>query len=318
MTSGRKDKNGVQSEIAWGSSDFESESHKAQFARCLWAGVVPPKFSYSGSAAYSHAALAATDGYRTLTEAVEIEVGMVLSHLKLAGECQIAEIGPGTGGHTVDLIGGISSASDDLRVRYLGLDFSATLLTIARPVLKSVAASGLETAIWDIDEGPTDAIRLWRSDGIVLTLMVGNTLANLDDPVTALRNIRASLAVDDALLLSVNLVGDQIDPEEMTSPYRTSEFRATVLEPFRAAGIDIDTCKFDFLYEDHEVMAFVTLGTDYLHDRGILPAGRRIRCFRSRRFSLDTFRSYLTESGFPSSGIYLHRSGDLAVVLAMI
>jgi Histidine-specific methyltransferase, SAM-dependent len=306
----------VQPEIFQGSSDFESEAHKAQFARCLWAGVVPPKFSYSGSAAYSHAALASTDGYRTVTNAVELEVGMVRSHLSLAGECQIAEIGPGSGGHTVALIGGISSASDGLGVRYLGLDFSATLLGIARPVLKSVALSGLEVATWDIDEGPTDAISRWRSSGMVLAVMVGNTLANLDDPVTALRNIRVSLKVGDALLLSVNLADDQVGPEEMTSPYRTPEFRATVLEPFRAAGIDIDACKFDILYQDHEVMAFVTLGADYQHDQGVLPAGWRIRSFRSRRFSGDIFRSYLTQSGFLPSDIHLRRTGGLVVALA--
>lgn len=306
----------MQSEASQGRPDFESESHRAEFDRCLRAGVVPPKFSYSGSAAYCHAALAATDGYRTVTDAIELEVGMVLSHLGLPGECQIAEIGPGTGNHTVNFIEGISSASDGFRARYLGLDFSATLLRIARPVLEPAAASGLEIATWDVDEGPTDAIRRWRHGGVVLALMLGNTLANLDDPIAALRNIRASLAVGDALMLSVHVVGDQVDPEGLISPYRTPEFRETVLESFRAAGIDIETGEFEIVYQDHEVMAFATPRTDIQNDRGTLLAGRRIRCFRSRRFSLDVFKSYLTESGFLPSGIYIRQASGLAVALA--
>ena len=296
--------------------EFESEAYKEKFFRCLWSGVVPPKFSYSGSAAYSHAALAATPGYRAITEAVKLEAGMVLSHLELAGECQIAEVGPGTGYHTIDIIKTVSTVRNDLQIRYLGLDFSVTLLDIARPVLENATTLGLKTAEWDVDEGPTDAIRRWRANGIVHTLMVGNTLANLDDPAVALRNIRESLAAGDTLLLSVNLVGDKPDPAEITSPYRTPEFRATVLEPFRAAGVDIDT--FDILYEDSEVMAFVTLGANYYHERDTLPAGQRIRCFRSRRFSQDTFIGYLKESGFSSSATYLRRAGDLAVALAVI
>lgn len=300
------------------SPGFESESHRAQFARCLWNGVVPPKFSYAGTSAYGQAALAATSGYRAVTNAVDLEVDVLRRHIGPAGECQIAEIGPGTGGHTVDLIQGLKAVSDPLRVQYLGLDFSATMLNLARSVLKTITEPEMALTTWDIDEGPTDAIHQWRSAGMVLTLMLGNTLANLDYPIDALRNIRASLIAGDALMLGISLAADEIDPERTIEPYRTSEFRATVLEPFRAAGVDIEACDFELFYQEGEIVAFVTLGVDYQHELGVLPAGRRIKCFRSRRFSTDALSRVLLEAGFAPSDTVVRGFGSHGVILGLI
>jgi uncharacterized SAM-dependent methyltransferase len=313
-TTGSKGR-GVQSEPC-GSAYFESPEHEVQFVRCLLAGVVPPKFSYAGTAAYRHRALTATAGYQAVTDAVELEADMICRHIGLVGERQIAEIGPGTGRHTVDLLRKLSATSDDLRVRYLGLDFSKTMLDLASPVLARVMPTGLRLVTWDIDDGPTDAIRRWRSVGTVLGLLLGNTLANLDDPVAALCNARESLKPGDALLLSVNLAIEDMDPASIVAAYRTPEFRATILEPFRAAGVEAG--ELDIYYVNGELVAFVSLSADYRHKLGWLPKGRKIQCFRSRRFSLQAVQGALYESGFAPLKVTLRRSGPLAVVLASV
>jgi L-histidine Nalpha-methyltransferase len=271
-------------------ASFESRAHEDLFRRCLRVGVVPPKFSYAGSAAYRHHALAVTNGYQAVADTMDLEAGMI-RHLSTQ---QIAEIGPGTGAHTAALLRALSITP----VRYLGLDFSRTMLDLAAPALQWAH----NFAVWDVDNGPTDAIREWRSGGSVLALLLGNTLANLEDPAAVLRHIRESLEPGDTLLLSVNLADDEVDPASIVAAYQTSEFQDSVLESFRAAGVD--TSDLELSFHDGELRAFVTLSAD----------GRRIQCFRSRRFSPSVLMKAL--DGFEK--VSMRRSRQLGVVLAQM
>ncbi|GAB3860531.1 L-histidine N(alpha)-methyltransferase [Dactylosporangium cerinum] len=273
-----------------GLASFESRAHEDLFRRCLQSGVVPPKFSYAGSAAYRHHILAATNGYLAVTDAIALEADMI----RHFDPRQIAEIGPGTGAHTAALLRVLSVASP----RYLGLDFSRTMLELAVPALQG----NPDLAVWDVDEGPSNAIREWRSSGMVLSLMLGNTLANLDDPEVVLRHVRESLDPGDALLLSVNFADESVDPASIVAAYQTAEFQASVLESFRAANVD--TGDLEVTFGDGELRAFVTLNDD----------GRRIQCFRSRRFSPGALEKAL--DGFKK--VCIRRSGSLGVALVSV
>jgi L-histidine N-alpha-methyltransferase len=315
-------------------------------------GYLPLKFAYTGSAAFTHAELARTDGYAAVVGTTPLEVETLFSSLTCGVPTQIAEVGPGTGDHSAQFLAGLRQAaarSRDLRRdrssqgphRYLGLDFSATLLSMAAarvsdafhapspsaafafPPSSSRLGPGPEvsTVLWDLESGRTGGIEAWRrGDERILVCILGHTLGNLEDPAQALRNLAFSTRTGDLLLLGVTLCPqsyDESDPGVVLYPYENEVFTAAVLEPLRAAALADGAADFAVRLVGRTVIGEATL------TRPVELAGRRyprsttIRCFASARFLVPEVLDLLRGAGWRTVNWGTDESGDHLAAVAI-
>lgn len=219
---------------------LEHPSHLEQILEHVRSGFLPLKYAYAGSAAFTHDTLARTTGYASVIGDARHEVATLRRARPQALPGQIVEIGPGNGTHTTALF----DTADQLLPgparprRYLGLDFSSTLLGLAAERLaESRPDLEVSTAHWDMESGPTTRIEAWRRGAQpVLACVLGHMLGNLADPGQALRNLALSLRPGDSLLASLTLYRSDCDEDAILDPYRTEAFTDAVLEPLRAAA----------------------------------------------------------------------------------
>ncbi|WP_433376064.1 L-histidine N(alpha)-methyltransferase [Actinoplanes sp. CA-142083] len=289
---------------------FERPDHRDAVVRGIRAGVLPLKFAYAGSAAHTHDRLAHGEGYQSVIGAVS-HVREALHSAELDDLSRIAELGPGNGVNSLALLRQLKDI-ERFPGRFLGLDFSATLLDIAADnferEMPDVRFAG---AVWDAEAGPTDAIRDWREDepGPIPLLFLGNTIGNLEDPVATVRNLLASMSTEDTLVIGATLRGSG----DMTKPYENEVFRAAALEPLIACGIDTRLLEFRVEYRDHRVVGTATL----LGPVGEgLEAGHEVRCFMSRRFSAAEIEQIIDEAGGERGITSADASADHLVVTA--
>ncbi len=284
-------------------SFFERADHHDAVVRGLQSGVLPLKFAYAGSAAFTHDLLARGEGYQSVTGLGALAC-QALSELREpgSGPVRLAEVGPGNGRHTAEVFRLLREAGFP-RVRYLALDFSETLLDVASQRLREdLLVAGFDKRFWDVEEGPTDRIKGWRAgDAAPLSvLFLGNTLGNLEDPVTALEHLRHSVRAGDRLVLGVTLRDQADDPDTVRAPYLTEVFEAAALEPLLALGVERRLLDLSIVYDaagDQVVGEVRLLGPVPAGERE-LPAGHTVRCFRSRRFDLGDVHRIVSAAGW--------------------
>ena len=279
--------------------EFESAAHRAEFAGCLQDRYLPLKFAYTGTAAVAHSRFARSTGYRDVTGPVDAEAKALLAETPVMSG-QLAEVGPGTGVHSGELLRALAD-SHATPHRYLALDFSSTLLGLALDHLaKSAVRPGqLSRATWDIEAGPTQHITEWRADGEPIALgFLGNTLGNVEDPQDVLTHLALSSRSGDVLALSVTLRSQHRNENEVLAPYRNRVFRSAALESFRLAGIAPDDLLFTVSYQDGSVIGMAECVKPVYFDGIEIDRGEHIRCFLSRRFTVEQVRTLLEASGW--------------------
>jgi L-histidine N-alpha-methyltransferase len=294
---------------------FERPDHRDAVVRGIRAGVLPLKFAYAGSAAHTHDRLAHGEGYQSVIGAVS-HVREALHHAGLDDLSRIAELGPGNGVNSLALLRQLKDI-ERFPSRFLGLDFSATLLDIAADNFeREMPEVCFDGVIWDAEAGPTEAIRDWRKEqsepGPIPLLFLGNTIGNLEDPVTAVRNMLASMSTEDTLVIGATLRGTG----DMTKPYENEVFRAAALEPLVACGIDTRLLRFRVEYRDHRVVGTAVLDGPVALDGDVLEAGHEVRCFMSRRFSAAEIEGIIAEAGGLPGLASADASADHLVVTA--
>ncbi|WP_344612938.1 L-histidine N(alpha)-methyltransferase [Dactylosporangium salmoneum] len=259
------------------------------------------KYAYAGSAAYTHDRYASTADYSAMmASAANESETLLMSGVRDLDLRDLAEVGPGNGRHSVAFLRGLAERGRAPR-RYLGVDFSATLLNIAAERIRAQAGAGLavDTAVWDVEDRPSPCLERWRSGaGPVVVCMLGGTLGNLESPVQVLRNLADGLCSGDVLLLTVLLRPATAAVESTMSAYRTEAFRCAALEPLVAAGLRPADMRLTLTYDDSAVVGEVTLLRDARVGRTRLPRGHQFRCFLSRRFAGDEVIRLLYDSGW--------------------
>ncbi|MET8042746.1 L-histidine N(alpha)-methyltransferase [Micromonospora sp. NPDC005215] len=280
---------------------FECERHRRAALAAIHAGQLPLKFAYAGSAAHTHDAYARTDDYLSMLASARHEAEALLAAQTLtAGALAVAEIGPGNGKRSSAFLNRLTTLGHPCR-RYLALDFSATLLAIACHRLAHFAGGqmSVDSHVWDIESGASQGVERWRpGPEPVVACLLGHTLGNLECPTAALANIRASLRPRDVLVLSV-VVGRPDEPAEtVLAPYRCPEFRDAALEPLLAAGLPEVDLDFVLRWGDGAVTGEAVLRRPGVLDGTLLPAGHRIRCFQSRRFSYPDVIAAVRDAGW--------------------
>lgn len=281
-------------------------------------GYVPLKYAYTGSAAYTHDALARTEGYATVVGAASFEAETLLGVLGDRPSDQVAEVGVGNGTHTVAFLSALTAAAAPERMRYLGLDFSTTLLGLALPRI-AAAFPGLDrtSGHWDLEEGRTRLISAWRgATGPVLVCLLGHTLGNLEDPEQALRNLASSTLPDDILLLGLNLMPQDADEEAVLAPYLNDVFRAAVLEPLCATSLTEDSLRLGLRTRGRAVIGEATFAEPVSVHGYDFTAHSTVRCFLSARYLVEEPLRLLRSAGWRVSGWAVDESATHMAVVA--
>jgi len=270
---------------------LENPSHLHQILDHVRGGRLPLKYAYAGSAAFTHDALAQTAGYAEVIGDARHEA-TTLIHAQPDGlPDQIVEVGPGNGAHTAalfDVAEQPGAAPAAQRRRYLGLDFSRTLLKFAAQTLAARTDLDVSTAHWDLEDGPTPRIEAWRRGSRpVLACLLGHTLGNLEEPGQALRNLALSLRPGDTLLVSLTLYRPDSGADSILDPYRTETFTAAVLEPLRAVAAADSAFRLKLRLVGRTVIGDAEL-TQPVSAADREPIGHTtVRCFASARFLLE-------------------------------
>lgn len=304
-------------------SGFESEPQADEFWRALKRRQLPLKFAYAGAAAHTHDQLAQSAGYHSVAGEVATEIAVLTS--TFAAEpwpTQFCDIGPGNAFHSRAFLQGCERLGR-LPKRYLGLDFSATLLGIATArIREQFSALDVASATYDFEAGPTDAIGRWRLSGPVLVTLTGHTLGNPEDPAAVLRAIRASASSADTLLVGVALLNTH-DIDLILSPYRTDVFRRAALEPLHMVGVSADEAgrfEVSFDQERRAVLGhFVFVRSVTIQRRAeaiTFRHGDRVACFLSRRFDRDEVRGLVRDAGWREVALEADWTGAHLVLAA--
>jgi L-histidine N-alpha-methyltransferase len=279
----------------------EDVLHRRALLNSIAEGRVPLKFAYVGRAAHTHDRYARTADYAGMMASAERESGVFLR----SGCCDpavadVAEIGPGNGVHSAALLASLRAQGLPIR-RYLGVDFSSTLLSISRRTLGDHFRGDLavDTALWDVESSPSSVIEYWRpAAGPIMVCLVGHTLGNFENPLHAMRNIAGILRPGDLLLASVLLRPASGSDDVSMSAYRTDEFRRAALEPMIAAGMNVSDLELAIIYRDGAFVGEVTLRRDARLGGLRLPRGYSFRCFVSRRFRTGEVVGLLRQAGW--------------------
>ena len=270
---------------------FETRQHESEMWECLRNRSVPLKFAYAGDSAKTHDRLAHRSTYKEVVRSAELETSILQKYNRVKRiPTAICEVGPGNGMHSLILFRQLKRYGI-VSVSYLLLDFSRVLLQIARKNLRVVTSgTRVHEATWDFESRPSQAIRNWRKGhNALLILLLGQTLGNINSPITALKNLARSANVGDLLLIGVTLAGSKSQSTELDA-YRNITFTRAATQPLVSAGISAKTGEFQLRYESSPkavVGEFVfRIPVVLRRGRRILrfAKGERIRCFVSRRF----------------------------------
>jgi L-histidine Nalpha-methyltransferase len=283
---------------------FETTMHERSFLQALQRRRVPLKFAYSGAAAFTHDRLTRTAGYQSVSVAAQHEIAV---YLKAVGarrtSRELVELGPGNGVHSRLLLEEMNRLGT-MPSRWLGLDFSATLLVIGEEhVRQHFPRLDVHTGPWDFESSETPLIAEWRQGANLLAVMVGNTLGNVDDPTAALGCVRASLTPGDTLLLGLACAG-KLGERELLLPYETAEFVSAALEPLRLAGVDVAAGRFQTRFDSARraiIGDFVVGREEAVKLTGAtvwLKTDERMECFVSRRFEEEDVSRLATSAGW--------------------
>jgi L-histidine N-alpha-methyltransferase len=293
---------------------FESEDHRRQVAGHLRARRVPVKFMYAGSGAAKHLRFADDYGEEYLDGRAEHEVAAIVEVLGVNGvPVQFCDIGSSNGVHTAQFVTGLRAQGHSFS-RYLSIDFSEILAEGARARLAGILPARSNFVCSDIEESPAAAIDAWRAAGRVLIGIFGNTLGNVVDPLSVLRNVFHSARAGDNLALGVFLPpsGDR-DPARH---YAVPLLRDMIVEPLRAIGLRDEFMEFHVGFDGRAFVGRARLRRHFTYRDVRLGAGDEVECFLSRRYRSAEVRRLLVASGWQVRGWTADRSRGHLVVVA--
>lgn len=282
----------------------------------LRVGVVPTKYGYLAAGANDHIVYSASTEYRENTHHIDFDLAAIMQfqHHFSGQAVQIVDLGAGDGNYTVSLI---SSSGIRVNSRYLAVDISLNLASHAAQSMNMAGISDAGTLKWDFETENTNSIERWRDgEDPILCLLLGNTLSNLESPISALQQVVTSIRKGDYLSISVRLWNDRADHHELLKPYESDELQAAVLSSFRSGGVDGDF-SLHFELREREIIgraSLVALRGCPSNLARYLRIGTEYICFRSRRWLPNDFFDCLTQAGLSITWKALDQ--DFATALA--
>jgi uncharacterized SAM-dependent methyltransferase len=272
---------------------FESKDQLRAFIGALSGSAVPGKFAYVGEAAAAYNAHALTTEYGQVTRSVADESSLLLEvwGRELNSISTLADVGPGNGLHSADLMQHLLATANWLPSSYLAIDYSRHMAELAKQNMKQLVREiRVNSIIFDIEStfAQTSAHRPDVRDAIYFLL--GNTIGNVESISRAMAGIRSLAGNGARLLIGCALFDEHRSVASYLQPYRMKTYIDCVLRPLMMIGVPRHSVAFaaEFSPDTKTIFTLVRFNEDFqakvLDESVTVTAGSTIRCALSRRF----------------------------------
>jgi uncharacterized SAM-dependent methyltransferase len=272
---------------------FESEGQLRAFIRALSGAAIPGKFAYVGEAAATYNAHALTQEYGQVTRSVADESSLLLEvwGQELNSIRTLADVGPGNGLHSADLLQSLLATASWLPSKYLAIDYSLHMAELAKQNMKRLVREiQVNSILFDIESTFTQAPS-HRPDVLgSIYFLLGNTIGNVESISRAIEGIRSLAGHGARLLIGCALFDEYRSAESYLKPYRMKTYIDCVLYPLMMIGVPRRLLAFaaEFNPDTKTILTLVRFSEDFqadvLDESVTVKAGSTIRCSLSRRF----------------------------------
>jgi hypothetical protein len=272
---------------------FESEDQLRAFIEALSNSAIPGKFAYVGeAAAKTYNTHALTKEYGQVTRSVIDESSLLLEvwGQELGSIRTLADVGPGNGLHSAELLQRLSATANWSPSDYLAVDYSSHMAEIAKRNMKRLAPQMQINSIpFDIESTFRQASQLPDASEAIY-LLLGNTIGNVDSMSRAIEGIRSLAGNGARLLIGCALFDEHRSAESYLKPYRMKTYVDCVLCPLIMIGAPrrLLEATAEFSPDTRTISTLVTFREDFQANvlgRGVaVKSASTIRCAWSRRF----------------------------------
>lgn len=272
---------------------FESEGQLRAFIRALSGAAIPGKFAYVGEAAVTYNAHALTQEYGQVTRSVADESSLLLEvwGQELNSIRTLADVGPGNGLHSADLLQRLLATASWLPSKYLAIDYSLHMAELAKQNMKRLVREiQVNSILFDIESTFTQASSHLPDALGSIYFLLGNTIGNVESISRAIEGIRSLAGQGARLLIGCALFDEYRSAESYLKPYRMKTYIDCVLYPLMMIGVPRRSLAFaaEFNPDTKTILTLVRFNEDFqanvLGESVTVKAGSTIRCSLSRRF----------------------------------
>lgn len=272
---------------------FESEDQLRAFIRALSGAAIPGKFAYVGEAAATYNAHALTREYGEVTRSVADESSLVLEvwGRELNSISTLADIGPGNGLHSADLLQRLSATANWSPTRYLAIDYSRHMADLAKQNMKRLVREiRLNSVLFDIESTFTQASAHLPHVVDAIYLLLGNTIGNVESISRTIAGIRSLAGTGARLLIGCALFDEHRSVASYLQAYRMKTYIDCILYPLMMIGVPRRSVAVtaEFSPDTKTIFTLVRFNDDFrasvLEESVAVTAGSTIRCSLSRRF----------------------------------
>jgi uncharacterized SAM-dependent methyltransferase len=246
-----------------------------------------------GDAAATYNAHALRKEYSQFTRSVADESSLVLDvwgrDLNSIGT--LADIGPGNGLHSAELLQRLSVTANWRPSNYLAIDYSERMADLAKQNVKRlVRGIQVSSILFDIESTFTQASAHLPGTHESIYFLLGNTIGNVESISRAIAGIRSLAGPGARLLIGCALFDEQRSTASYLGPYQLKTYIDCVLHPLMMIGVPRSMLAFtaEFDPDTRTILSLARFNEDFqanvLDENVTVKAGSTIRCALSRRF----------------------------------
>ena len=273
---------------------FESEDQLRAFIKALSNSAIPGKFAYVGeAAAATYNAHALTKEYGQVTRSVGDESSLLLEvwGQELGPIRTLADVGPGNGLHSADLLQRLAATANWSPSNYLAIDYSLHMAEIAKQNIERLSPGMQINSIpFDIESTFRQTSSQLPDSSESIYFLLGNTIGNVESMSRAIEGIRSLAGHGARLLIGCALFDEYRSTESYLKPYRMKTYVDCVLCPLMMIGVPRRSLESaaELSPDTRTVSTLVIFREDFqanvLDERVTVKAETTIRCALSRRF----------------------------------
>lgn len=251
---------------------------------CLKKKYLPLKYAYIKTAADYHTKFAQSENYDLAVVMEQEGYKFILDYLER--DINYFEIGADDGVKSMKLIELLNNSGKKLSTFHF-LDFSEELLEKCR---KTMLEHNLSSMFHKCDIESLDFNMQYYRDKSTLFVFNGNTLGNMEDEERVLKNIYYMMDYGDYFLLGLTLKNDKISIQQELYIYDNALFKESVLAFLEYIGIETDLQHFYLSYDENSnsvIGKYEIIDNFYWNNDCVLQRGDYVRCFQSRRYTLE-------------------------------
>jgi len=296
---------------------FENEKQEQEVWNSLKQKYIPFKFSYVGKAALAFDEVMCTDSYNKATKSSNDEYLKIF--LDNSNINSIADIGSGNGDNSARFIERLLQAELSIS-NYFCCDFSDSLSELCINKLENkYQFINFKQILWDIETEKNDFLLNHINNEKALIVFLGNTIGNVIDVDTVLKNIYTSARIGDKFILEVSIRNTSLNSAEVLEDYNNPFVFKMFAEVLHMTGINTDKGNYKLYYDDvrEAIIGDFEFSEDitllYKSEELTFHKGDIINSCISRRLDKSVIENYLKSADWLIDNIIENENGTVAL-----